>query len=133
MCLLSCLSLLECFVFTWHPAGDVPLTCLHRGFSPSQEGGQIYFGRWDCLRVNRRHVFKNTVRYLLLYISVLSDIIISWNEQLCTKKVNSHRNISITHVADLENVQPLSSHYSLTLFRYRLEHTFQKLRLFPLA
>ena len=59
---------------------------------------------------------------LRLSHSVLSDIIISWNEQFCsTKKVISRRNISITNVADLQNIQPLShsSHFSLTLVRYR--------------
>ena len=34
--ILSSLSLLECFVLTWHPADDVPVTCLREGFSPSQ-------------------------------------------------------------------------------------------------
>ena len=39
LCLLCSLSSLECFVLTWHPAGDVPVTCLRGGFSPSQGGG----------------------------------------------------------------------------------------------
>ena len=60
---MSSLSLLECVVLTWHPAGDVPVTCLCGGFSPSQGGGQISPGQWDCLRVNCRHVFMNMVRY----------------------------------------------------------------------
>ena len=66
LCLLSSLSSLECFVLTWHPAGDVPVTCLHGGFSPSQGGGQISPGQWDILRVISRHVFANTVRYICL-------------------------------------------------------------------
>ena len=41
LCLLSSLSSLECFVLTWHPAGDVPVTCLRGGFSPSQGGGVV--------------------------------------------------------------------------------------------
>ena len=45
---------------------------------------------------------------LRLLLSVLSDIIISWNKQFCTKKVISRRTISITDVANLQNVQPLS-------------------------
>ena len=38
LCLLSSLSSLECFVLTWHPAGDVPVRCLRGEFSPSQGG-----------------------------------------------------------------------------------------------
>ena len=38
LCLLSSLSSLECFLLTWHPVGDVPVTCLRGGFSPSQGG-----------------------------------------------------------------------------------------------
>ena len=67
LCLLSSLSSLECFVLTWHPTGDVPVTCLRRGFSPSQGGGegdgQISPGQWHILRVISRHVFANTVRF----------------------------------------------------------------------
>ena len=63
-CLLSCLGLLECSVLTWPPAGEVPVTCLRGGFSPSQGGGQNTTGHWDYLRVNCRHVFVNTVRYI---------------------------------------------------------------------
>ena len=55
--------MLECFVLTWHPAGDVPVTCLRGGFSPSQGDGQISPGRWDCPRVKGRHIFGNTVRF----------------------------------------------------------------------
>ena len=43
LCLLCSLSSLECFVLTWHPAGDVPVTCLRGGFSPSQGGGGVRF------------------------------------------------------------------------------------------
>ena len=54
---------------------------------------------------------------LRLPLSVLSNIIISWNEQFFvylfipfspTKKVISRRNISVTDVTNLQNVQPLS-------------------------
>ena len=58
--------MLECFVLTWHPAGDVPVTCLRGGFSPSQGDGQISPGRWACLRVKGRYIFGNTVRFLVL-------------------------------------------------------------------
>ena len=57
------LSLLECSVLTWHPAGEVPVTCLRGRYSPSQGGGQISPGHWDRLRVNCRHVFGNMVRF----------------------------------------------------------------------
>ena len=30
------LSLLECSVLTWHPAGDVSITCMSQGHSSSQ-------------------------------------------------------------------------------------------------
>ena len=52
-------------MLTWPPAGKVPVTCLHGGYPPSQGGGQNIPGQWDCLRVNCRHVFANTVRYIL--------------------------------------------------------------------
>ena len=41
--------------------------------------------------------------------SVLLEIIVLWNEQFCTPKIIvSRRYISITDVADLQNVQLLS-------------------------
>ena len=61
--LLSCLGLLEFSVLTWPPAGEVPVTCLRGGYSPSQRGGQNTPGYWDCLRVNCGHGFANTVRF----------------------------------------------------------------------
>ena len=71
---------------------------------------------------------------LRLSLSVLSEKIISWNEQFCTKKVISLRNISIPDVADLQSVQLLSSHYSLTLVRYRfLQIEVVSLSLTPLT
>ena len=51
-------------MFTWPPAGEVPVTCLRGGYSPSQGGGQDTPDHWDCLRVNCGHVFANTVRYI---------------------------------------------------------------------
>ena len=46
---------------------------------------------------------------LRLSLSVLSEIIVSWNEQFCTPKIIiSRRYISITDVTDLRNVQLLS-------------------------
>ena len=56
------LSLLECSVLTWHPAGDIHVTCMREvegggGYSPSQGVGQITPGHWHCLRVNCGHVF----------------------------------------------------------------------------
>ena len=56
--------MLECSVLTWPPAGEVPVTCLRGGFSSSQGGGQNTPGHWDCVRVNCRHAFANTVRYI---------------------------------------------------------------------
>ena len=58
--MFSCLSLLECSVLTWHPAGDVHVTCMLGGSillaSGGRRGGQITPGRPDCLRVNSGHV-----------------------------------------------------------------------------
>ena len=62
--------MLECSVLTWAPAGEVPVTCLREGFSPSQGGVQNTPGHRDCLRVNCRHVFANTVRYIDIYIYI---------------------------------------------------------------
>ena len=56
--------MLEYFVLTWPPAGEIPVTCLRGGYSPSQGGGQNTPGHWDCHRVNCGHVFANTVRFL---------------------------------------------------------------------
>ena len=61
-------GMLECSVLTWAPAGEVPVTCLRGGFSPRQGGGQNTPGHRDCLRVNCRHVFANTVRYIYIYM-----------------------------------------------------------------
>ena len=36
--LFSCLSLLECSVLTWHPAGDVLVTCTDGGWHSSSQG-----------------------------------------------------------------------------------------------
>ena len=58
-------------VLTWLPAGDVPVTCLRGGYSPSQWDGQNTPGHWDCLRVNCGHVFGNTVRYIYTYLFYL--------------------------------------------------------------
>ena len=54
-------------MLTWHPAGDVPVTCLRGRFSPSQGDGQIYPGRWDFLGLKGRHVFGNTVRHKYIH------------------------------------------------------------------
>ena len=45
---------------------------------------------------------------LRLPLSVLSEIIISWNKQFCTKNFISLRIIYITDITDLQNVLPLS-------------------------
>ena len=49
-------------MLTWHPAGEVPVMCMRGGYSPSQGGGQVTPGHWDCLRDNCGHVSANTVR-----------------------------------------------------------------------
>ena len=58
-------------MLTCNPAREVPVTCLRGGYSASQGGGQISPGHWDILRVNCRHVFGNTVRYIF---SVLNSV-----------------------------------------------------------
>ena len=60
--------MLECHVLTWPSVGDVPVTCLRGGYSPSQGDGQNTPGHWNCLRVNCGHVFANTVRYICLVL-----------------------------------------------------------------
>ena len=72
---------------------------------------------------------------LRLPLSLLSEIIVSWTKQFCTPKmIISHRYISVTDVADLQNVQLLSlgtTHW----FDLGINscNTFQKSRLFSLA
>ena len=60
--MFSCFNLFECFVLTWHPAGEVHATCMRGAHAPSQGCGQITSDRWDCLGINCRHVFANTIR-----------------------------------------------------------------------
>ena len=47
--LLTCETLFEGSLLTWYPAGVVHTTCMRKGQSPKQGGGQKTSDRWDCL------------------------------------------------------------------------------------
>ena len=54
------------------PCWRCPCHVLAWGDFLLQGGGQISPGHWDFLRVNYRHVFGNTVRYIQQMIGVLA-------------------------------------------------------------
>ena len=62
------LTLFEGSVLTWHHTGDVmPHACL-MGQSPSQVGGRITSGCWDCAVAICGHVFANMDRYTCIKV-----------------------------------------------------------------